>query len=303
MTTEALRGRRWRFPGFTPVRFPAWRVWADARVRTDDAVLDLLAGVHLAKVALTERATAPSDRVPDLFDDEELPYKGGFAVTVEVGEERLQQAEDRLALFAFPVYVSQFDRLLKGAIQMLRRVGLDTLDPDKVDIGLSKKTSHLRKHVGVPLERHNEALWNLLVAVRNSVVHNGLAQAPVRAAWSACADEGASTDGQDRWSEAAGCPFPVNDSDAPLALTEREVVACQQVLDLIGVDLSKKLRARVDPVDWARLVIDEYRTHKPEALGGDEKRNVRKLMAWCSQAWGVEVSESEAQEALATPLC
>jgi hypothetical protein len=42
-----LRGRRWTIGEAAPVRFPAWRVWVDSRVRMDDAVLDTLAGMDL----------------------------------------------------------------------------------------------------------------------------------------------------------------------------------------------------------------------------------------------------------------
>src|SRR5450432_1981617 len=107
-----LRGRRWTIGDVAPVRFPAWRMWVDSRVRMDDAVLDLLAGMDLAVVALNERSRTDDDIVPDIFASDELPYGRGFSVTVGVARRRLREAEDQAVLMALPPYVAGFDRLL-----------------------------------------------------------------------------------------------------------------------------------------------------------------------------------------------
>jgi hypothetical protein len=45
------------------VRFPAWRIWVDSRVRLDDAVLDMLAAMDLAMVAINDRATDDDQQI------------------------------------------------------------------------------------------------------------------------------------------------------------------------------------------------------------------------------------------------
>jgi hypothetical protein len=139
------------------VRFPAWRVWVDSRVRLDDAVLDLLAGMDLAVVALNERANRDDDVVPEIFTTDELPYGKGFSVTVSVARRRLREAEDQAILTAFPTYVAGFDGLLLGVIRLLRRIGIDTVDPSKAETGLSRKLHHLATSSGVVLERQGQA--------------------------------------------------------------------------------------------------------------------------------------------------
>jgi hypothetical protein len=64
--SSELRGRRWTIGSSRPVRFPAWQVWVDERVRLDDAILDVLAGLDLAVVALSMRAQT-----------EDSPYRWG----------------------------------------------------------------------------------------------------------------------------------------------------------------------------------------------------------------------------------
>jgi hypothetical protein len=261
-----LRGRRWTIGDVAPVRFPAWRMWVDSRVRMDDAVLDLLAGMDLAVVALNERSRTDDDIVPDIFASDELPYGRGFSVTVGVARRRLREAEDQAVLMALPTYVAGFDRLLGAVIQLLRRVRIDTVDPSVADTGLSSKLKHLSNVSAVRLEPQNQALWRLLLAVRNSVVHHASSQRPVFAAWEACANEKSEMNAQAMWTRLAERPLPVRDTDDRLAFSDREVVGAQRVLDGIAIDLAAKLRNRISPVDWARLVAAEEGPKHPGIL-------------------------------------
>jgi hypothetical protein len=267
----------------------------------DDAVLDALAGLDLAVVALNDRANSDEDIVPNIFTRDELPYGKGFSVQVGVARRRLREAEDRLVLDAFPTYVAGFDRLLAGIIQLSRRVGIDTIEPSVADTGLSGKLSHLARSSGVHLESRNQALWALLIAVRNSVIHHGSSQRPVAAAWRACADADSEEDAQALWTRLAERPLPVANTEARLAFTDREVVGAQRVLDSIAIDLAAKLRARVPPLAWARLVAAEEGPKHPGILT-DPARNVRKLVAWANQGWGLQIDEATAIDALADPL-
>lgn len=267
----------------------------------DDAVLDLLAGMDLALVALNERARSDGDVVPEVFTQDELPYGKGFSVTVRRARQRLREAEDQVVLSTFPTYVAGFDKLLAGVIRIVRRVGLDTIDPDVAQTGLGGKLDHLATSGGVVLEQRNQALWRLLVAIRNSVVHHGSSQRPVYSAWRACADSHADIDAQALWTELAERPLPVSHSDARLQFADREIVGAQRVLDTIAIDLAAKLRARVALVDWARLVAAVEGPKHPGILS-DPSRRERKLVAWAKGGWGVDIDEATATHALADPL-
>jgi hypothetical protein len=119
-------------------------------------------------------------------------------------------------------------------------------------------------------------------------------------AWLACADEGIGEDAQDVWTRLAERPLPTADTDARLAFGDREVVGLQRVLDTIAIDLATKLRRRISLVDWARLVAAEEGPKHPGVLT-DPTRNVRKLVAWAKQAWGLQIDETIAAEVLASP--
>ncbi len=296
-----LRGRRWTIGSSRPVRFPAWRLWVDERVRLDDAVLDVLAGLDLAVVALDMRAQAEEDIVPVIFTKDELPYGQGFSVSVGAARERLRDAEQQVVLNAFPIYVAGFDRCLGAVIKMMRQLGIDTQEPGTADTGISGKVRYLRAAADLVLKPESEALWSLLVTIRNAVVHNGASEKSVAVAWEACAGIGAGEDAQALWSRLAERPLPVSVTGRRLRFSDREVVGCQRVLDGIAIDLAEKLRARISSLDWARLVAATEGPKQPWVLN-NPGLNVRKLRGWCSGGWGVTIDEATAREALANPL-
>ena len=181
---EELRRRRWRASDVRPVRFLGWRSWVDSRVRLDDATLDAIAGLRLARVALNDRSTSDENLVPDLFDDHELPHRNGFSVSVAAGRRRLDEAERQLALSAFVMYVSDFDELLSAVITMLRRLDIGTsAAANNADRGVSDKLRFLRKHCSLRLEPEHEHLYGFLVEIRNAVVHQRASETPVKRHW------------------------------------------------------------------------------------------------------------------------
>lgn len=276
------------------MRFPAWRVWADSRVRLDDALLDSFAAFDLAVVALNLRASDESDVVPDLFNGSELPHGGGFRVTVALARERLAAARTATALNSFPVYLAGFDALLGAVIAMLRRLGLDVTKAGDVDTGISDKVKHLSDHAGINLAPGSAAMYELLIAIRHSVIHNGGETERVNRAWSQCVK--ADVDGS--WTAAAGRPLAIG---TKLKVDDRDAVALQHNLDVVAIDLSSKLRDRIDPVSWGRLVAAERdRTHRP--VLNDPSRNVAKLVSWAQRDWNVELTADDAKAALKSPL-
>jgi hypothetical protein len=253
--------------------------------------------MDLAVVAINERAEDDGEIVPAIFTKEELPYGQGFSVTVGAARQRLRDAESLAVLAAFPIYVAAFDRLLWGVIQLLRRIGIDTVDPSAAETGLSFKMKHLATNGGVVMEPTSRALWNLIVGVRNSIVHRGASQSHVFDAWQKCGK----TDAQSIWTHLAERPLPVRNTDERLRFGDREVVGLQRALDTIAIDLAEKMRERVSLVDWARLVAAEEGPKQPWVLK-DPAQNVRKLKGWARGGWGLEIDEAAALQALANPL-
>jgi hypothetical protein len=103
------------------------------------------------------------------------------------------------------------------------------------------------------------------------------------------------------WTRLAERPLPVHDTDDRVAFSGREVVGAQRVLDGIAIDLAAKLRNRISPVDWARLVAAEEGPKHPGILT-NPSRNVRKLVAWANHGWGLQIDEATAALAIAEPL-
>jgi hypothetical protein len=270
----------------------------------DDAILDSLAGMDLALVALDLRSRTEDDLLPAIFSTDELPYGSGFSVSVGTARRRLREARDQNVLNAFPSYAAEFGLLLSGVTRMLREIGVDDSKPGGQPIDMSKKLAHLETHAGIRVEKRHDDLWRLLVAIRHSVMHSGAATGSVLAAWAGCRDAGGMgpkpEDAQDLWTRHAGRSLPISPTDPRLRFGDREVVACQRVLDTIAVDLAEQLRQRVAPIDWARLLLRHE--PKPAWVLNDPSRNARKLQAWCRQEWAVEVDEGTARQALDSPL-
>lgn len=264
----------------------------------DDALLDSLAAMDLAVVALNMRSENELDVVPEIFSKEELPYGGGFSVTVEAARSRLRDAEAQVVLNAFPSYVAEFDLLLGRIVRMLRDIEIDTSDPDEADLGISSKFPHLRQHAGIAIDPVHELLWELLVSIRNSVAHHGASEAPVVSAWRRCARtfKGSTETAQELWTRLAERPLPLT-AASRLQFGDREVVGCQRVLDSIAIDLASQLRARLSPLSWAQLLIRDEQARSLWILNMQD-RNVKEVRAWLQQGWGVGLDEATAREAL-----
>ena len=290
------RRRRWRASDVRPVRFPAWREWEDSRVRLDDATLDAIAGLQLARVALADRSDSPNDLVPDLFTDAELPHRNGFSVSVTTARRRLDEAQRQLALNSFVMYVSGFDDLLGGVILMLRRLDIGTSSAaEEAERGVSAKLRFLRAHCGVKLKPEYEHLHGLLVEIRIAVVHERSAERPVKKHWESKGKPAEKA--RAIWLKSASQPFPFHVPPGRLRVTDREVIACQICLDLIAMDLVRGLRTRLSGTEWAHLVYAEM-GEKHHAVLSDPRRGAGKLKAWARHEWRVEISDADAKAAL-----
>jgi hypothetical protein len=144
-------------------------------------------------------------------------------------------------------------------------------------------------------------LYDLLVEIRHSVIHRGSAQEPVVKAWRRCHDKDRVDDAQTLWTDLAGRPLTVDEPDGRIRFSDLEVVGCQRVLDSIAIDLSARLRERISPLDWARLVAAIDGPRHPGMLT-DPNRREHKLRACTAKGWGVEIDEATAKQALAEPL-
>jgi hypothetical protein len=205
-----------------------------------------------------------------------------------------------MALNAFPVYVSGFDGMLSEIIKMFRRLNIGN-EPKALaaDTGVSAKLSYLREHADIALHPCHEWLYGFLVEIRHSVIHEGSSAAPVIRVWRGRGK--AAVAGRERWMKQAGRELPPARADGRLSFTDREVVGCQRVLDSIAVDLSEKLRQRIDPVDWAKLVLASASARHRRVLS-DPARRIRKLRGWVERDWGIAITDAVAAEALSNPL-
>jgi hypothetical protein len=119
--------------------------------------------------------------------------------------------------------------------------------------------------------------------------------------WKQCRDTSVDEDAQAIWSKQARGPLPLEELGGRLRFSDREVVGCQRVLDSIAIDLAARLRDRISPVDWARVVAATEGPAHPGALT-HPSRGVHKLRAWTTHGWGVEIDAATAEQALADPL-
>jgi hypothetical protein len=154
-------------------------------VRTDEGVFGLLYAVRIARVDLDHRVEqhAPVPLVSDLYGDEELPFRGGFKVTPEDARSRWDRGEVELSRAAVLLGVASLDELLGAVINLLRVVGKDETEAGTTQTGVSDKLGHLTKYGGLSISDGTIRLYDVCLAIRNSVAHHGSQQKPLADAW------------------------------------------------------------------------------------------------------------------------
>jgi hypothetical protein len=131
----------------------------------------LFVAARIARTSIHERA-GHLDRplVGDLYNDDELPYRAGFRLTLMEVASRFDAGMEELSRMAIVVAVARIDELLGEFINCLGRLAM-TCRSGTVDTGVSAKLDHLRRHSGLDVAADTLALYGMLVEVRHAVTH------------------------------------------------------------------------------------------------------------------------------------
>ncbi len=288
----SLRRRRHR--GYQPIAFPAWRLWEDRRVRTDEGIFGLLYAVRIARVDLDGRVTdaVKTQLVSDLYSDKELPFRGGFKVTPVDAEARWSQGEVELSRTAVLLGVASLDDLLGAAINLLRVMNIDGTASGTVPTGVSDKTKHLKTHGKLRLAEGTCRLYDLCVAIRNSVSHQGSRQKPLAAAW-----ERLDTAEREWWENSAGRSLYLTSPTDEIQMDDRELITVMRVLDRTALEMNEQLATALSEVQWAWLVARELWLINP-SQAGNPLRNVGAVQRRARRLWRLDISTAAATEAL-----
>lgn len=290
-----LHRRRWRV-GTAPPAFPAWRIWEDSRVRADNNVMALFAAARIAKTCSAERArTSGQPFVSDLYTVDELPFRGGFRLSLTEAMSRWEAGMEDLSRMAIVVGVAAIDDLLGAIIQLLRATGHDRSRPGSVDTGVSAKLEHLRRHGHLDLSDDTQGLYGLLVEVRHAVTHYGGRQRPVRQAWDRLGDPA-----REWWIAATGRALPLTRDTEELRVGDRELLGALKTLDRVALEIARGLQATLTEAQWADLVVAEYR-QLDRAKANDSSSNVRRIKRFADSVWRMRVSDAAATAALSRP--
>jgi hypothetical protein len=289
----ALRRRQYRNAREAPIAYPAWRRWEDRRIRTDDAVMALFAGLRVARAELDVRSSGKEDvLVSTLYADSELEYRNAFRVTVSDAKARWRAGLEELARATVLLGVASLDDLLGATITLTRECGCDSTSAGEVETGVSAKLRHVVQHAELPIPSGTVKLHDLLLSIRHSVTHYGAQQRVVRRAW-----EALSAVERQWWSEAAGRALTLTSDTDELVMDDREVLATFKTLDRVAVDVNLGLRGRVPESEWAKQVVAEFRALAP-TKAGDPARNVGAVVRHAANQWRLALGETAVQRAL-----
>jgi hypothetical protein len=288
----ALRQRRYR-EHENPVAYPAWRLWEDRRVRTDDAVLALLLGIRIARADLDRRSTEASEStlVSDLYSEEEIPFSQAFRVTVDEAHSRWTNGEVELARLTILQGVAALDDLLAGTIDLLRALGVDQTVAGTVDTKLSLKLRHLQKHGALSISDATLQLHDLCIAIRNGLTHHAALQQKVIDAWGRLSDTA-----EEWWASAAGRPFPFTDPGDELVMDDRELLAVFKLFDRVALEVNASVRDEVPEEMWARLVARDYWNVNP-GRAGNPKVNVGAAQGLAQRSWRLTLADDSLRKA------
>jgi hypothetical protein len=286
--------RRRRYKGYQPIAYPAWRLWEDRRVRTDEGVYGLLYAARIARLDLARREVdRPDVRVAsDLYSDDELPFRKGFGATLVDARARWERGEMELSRMAVLLGVASLDELLGATIDLLRVMDIDRTATGTVPTGVSDKVRHLRTHGRLSIPEGTSRLYDVCVAIRNSVAHHGSRQGPLTAAWNRLGEAE-----RDWWEVAAGQAPRLTSPSDEIDLNDHELITIMRVLDRVAIEMNEGLAVALSDSQWAWLVARELWIVSP-MHAGDPIRNVGAVQRRARRLWRLDVPADVAKESL-----
>jgi hypothetical protein len=185
----------------TLILFPAYRVYQEARIAANDAMMALLIGSRLGAHTLELNAGSPH-LIPEIF-----PGVNGakrLNRTVADAQSLMRSSEKYLAYMAIPFVLSVHATLLVAAIRMIREDGKDQSTDDPTKISLDELHERIE---GLCLRAYPLETFDFSISpgiFRNRIIHfGGAAGSNLRTEYA-----GLGTSLRKYWEGLAGRPLP-----------------------------------------------------------------------------------------------
>jgi hypothetical protein len=252
----------------------------------------LFAAARIAAVGIDERSSDATQSVADLYTEDELTFRGAFAIPIGEAKLRWQAGIEDLSQMAIASAIAITDDLLAATIRLLRATGHDASSPEETNTGVSAKLLHLSRNGCHNINADTLALHSLLVEIRHAVPHYAARQKPAADAW-----KNLSSSARERWTAAAGRPLPLTTENSELRLDARELLAALKTLDRLALEIAHSLRQTIDEPEWAALVVAHYRQMDP-TKANDPNSNLRRIKKHAASVWRITISDEIATAAL-----
>ncbi|HEY2053767.1 MAG TPA: hypothetical protein VGH14_07525 [Solirubrobacterales bacterium] len=188
--------------------------------------------------------------------------------------------------------VASLDELLGATIDLLRVMEIDQTATGTVPTGVSDKVRHLRTHGNLAIPHGTSRLYDVCVAIRNSVAHHGSRQGPFISAWNRLGEAEKAW-----WEDAAGQRPRLTSSTDEIDLNDHELITIMRVLDRVAIEMNEGLAAALNNSQWAWLVARELWLVSP-MRAGDPIRNVGAVQRRARRLWRLDVPAEAAKEVL-----
>lgn len=281
------------------VRFPAYRLYSEARIEVNDAMMALLIGARLGEHALRTSAASPDARLPSLFG--QITGIDRMNRTARDAARLLGDAEKHLAYMAIPYALTVHSSFLVSAARMLRDDGRDepadgypiARQQDLTKLSLENAHEYIAMRSVIPLDDTLLMLFHLSRRIRNRIVHfNGSAGSRLAADYRTL-----SKTARGSWEALAGRPLPTAITAGRLQLQEGELVAVLAISRHLAQEVNNLLAHSLSRRYWARVVIEDYRAAYPQRFG-ERDRRLRRVLGHADRLYGpLRLSESDLRDA------
>jgi hypothetical protein len=253
--TRAPKGKDWR-----EIRHRGWRDFDSVRRRATNAVTGLALGLDLLRLEAETRAREGDFRPTGEVLGDKLPAAKAFSFSPADTFPELAVAEEALAQMAVPLAVSLYNEYVVDVVELYD--GFRRSAPPKAPSSMTLDQLHeyLTDQHGVARVGRQHALLDLLVAVRNSIIHRG---GRVSHRVVECC-EALPPEALEAWERVASQPFPTVAPGEPLVMGRGEAIASLATADHAASELNREMQRDFTNAFWADLAVAEYRALFPD---------------------------------------
>jgi hypothetical protein len=275
-----------------PVRFPAYRSYAEARIAINDSLMALVVGAGLAREKLPEDrdATLLASAFPS------LPHVQRMNQSIGEVESLLSGADVTVARIAIPYIFSVYGVYLADAIGLLQGVGADEDGHEPDDTHLSVLHERFESATGIMLPERELALFELIRTIRNRLAHQaGTPGSKLGSRW-----RNMPKAAREEWLRVAGRPITdlLVEASTPMDLGLGELFATLAVTHRLAHRVNAGLAESVADEMWAELVVVDYRELWPQRYR-DPARRVKRIHGFARHSYApLGLSSDQIEEAL-----